>query len=133
MAHEHERRIYYDDTDFTGAVYHANYLRYCEHAREHLVGIDRLAEMWRQDGIGFAVYRAELRYRAPAHHGDRLVIHTTVAPSGPWRAVFTHLIHRAGVERPLVEATVELVCVDKAGKLVRIPESIVDDIVQRCA
>ena len=39
MAHVHTVRVYYEDTDFSGVVYHANYLKYCERAREHLLGI----------------------------------------------------------------------------------------------
>ena len=62
--------IYYEDTDFSGLVYHANYLKYCERAREHLLGRDRLVRMWSETGMGFVVYRAELQFREPARFGD---------------------------------------------------------------
>ena len=51
--HIHRVQIYYEDTDHSGAVYHANYLKYFERAREHLLGTDELVRLWDVDGIGF--------------------------------------------------------------------------------
>ena len=39
-AHRHEIQIYYEDTDHSGVVYHANYLKYFERAREHMLGVE---------------------------------------------------------------------------------------------
>ena len=124
MPHVHRRTIYYDDTDFTGVVYHANYLKYCEHAREHLVGVPILVQMWAQGGVGFAVYEAHVRYRAPARYGDEVEVRTTIKAAGAWRTVFSQDIHLVGDERPLVECEVHLVCVDSEGKLTRMPDDL---------
>lgn len=64
--HVHAVQVYYEDTDLSGAVYHANFLKYFERAREHLLGPDELVRLWRDAGIGFVVYRCELRFREPA-------------------------------------------------------------------
>jgi tol-pal system-associated acyl-CoA thioesterase len=123
-VHVHLVRIYYEDTDFSGAVYHANYLRYMERAREHLLGPDDLRRLWDDDGIGFVVYKAELTFREPARFGDVLEIRTTPSRESDWRAVFKQDVWRQGGKGPLVEGRVELVCVDRANKLVPLPQRV---------
>jgi acyl-CoA thioesterase FadM len=63
-------RVYYEDTDHSGLVYHANYLKFFERAREHWLGIELLLKLAREEGIGFVVYRAEVTYREGARFGD---------------------------------------------------------------
>ena len=74
-------RVYYEDTDLSGIVYHANYLKYCERARSDLLrvlGIDQRAA--REAGEGtYAVAEAHLHYRAPARLDDSLVVQTRLA------------------------------------------------------
>lgn len=125
MSATHRVVVYYEDTDLSGSVYHANYLKYFERAREHLIGVDRLARLHREDGVFFVVYRCALTFKAPARHGDRLDIHTTPRVESAYRMVFDHRATRVG-DPPLllVEGEVQLVCVDPNGKLVAIPEAI---------
>ncbi len=56
--HEHRVQIYYEDTDHSGLVYHANYLKYFERAREHMLGLAELRRLYDEDGVGFVVYDA---------------------------------------------------------------------------
>ena len=65
--------VYYEDTDFSGFVYHANYLKYCERAREHLIGLNWIRELFR-DGLHFVVRRAEIDFLTPASHGDQITV-----------------------------------------------------------
>ena len=74
--HCHRMQIYYEDTDLSGVVYHANYLKYFERAREHLLGVDELVRLYYDDGIGFVVYKAELTFKDGARLGDSLEIRT---------------------------------------------------------
>jgi acyl-CoA thioester hydrolase len=120
--HVHRVRIYYEDTDLSGAVYHANYLRYFERAREHLFGPERLVSLWNDDGLGFVVYKAQLTWRAPSHLGDELEIRSSWRKDGRFRAIFDQAAWRAGEERALVEGAIELACVDREGKLTPLPE-----------
>ena len=113
--------IYYEDTDLSGAVYHANYLRYFERAREHLIGQQRLVELLAQ-GVGFVVYRCELNFRSPAHLGDRLHIHTRPSKVSDYRAVFAQDVFRDGEEQPIVRGVVEMVAVGPDGKPVPLPD-----------
>ena len=69
-------RVYYEDTDLTGIVYHANYLRWFERARSdmlRLLGIDQRAAQ--EDGTGvYALSELTIRYRAPARLDDAVLI-----------------------------------------------------------
>ncbi len=119
--HVHTVTIYYEDTDLSGAVYHANYLRYFERAREHLIGQDRLRELLQQ-GVHFVVYRCEMSFRAAAHLGDQLRIQTDPNKVSEYRATFAQDVYRDGEEQPLVTGTVEMVAVDREGRPVPLPD-----------
>jgi acyl-CoA thioester hydrolase len=73
-------RIYYEDTDFSGVVYHANYLRYFERARSDFfraAGIHHAELAQRADPVAFAVTRMEIDWAKPARIDDALVVRTT--------------------------------------------------------
>lgn len=118
--------IYYEDTDFSGVVYHANYLRYFERAREHLLGRAELVRLWEQEGVGFVVYKASLEYKEGARFGDVLDIRTSVKLASPFRAVFDQQAWRPGGEKALVKAEIELCCVGAGQKIVQLPQSVRD-------
>ena len=125
MTHgTHRVNVYYEDTDFSGLVYHANYLKYFERAREHLLGRARLVELWEREGFGFVVYKADMTFREGARFGDTLDIRTDVSVQSDYRAVFVQEAWRPDAEKPLVSAEIHLVCVDRDQRLVRLPESV---------
>jgi acyl-CoA thioester hydrolase len=73
-------RVYFEDTDFSGLVYHANYLRYFERARSDMLrvaGIDQKAAFDNADGV-YAVAELSIKYRRPARYDDALLIVSTV-------------------------------------------------------
>lgn len=127
-VHVHPVDIYYEDTDHSGVVYHANYLKYFERAREHLLGQAELVRLFAEEGVGFVVYKCGMTFREGAVHGDHLEIRTTVKAESEYRAVFKHDVWRAGGKSVLVEGQVELVCVDRAQKLVPLPASVRESI-----
>jgi acyl-CoA thioester hydrolase len=76
QAHYFALRVYMEDTDFGGVVYHANYLRYLERARSDMLrvlGIDQRGAFESGRGV-YAVAEANLRYLRPARLDDALVI-----------------------------------------------------------
>ncbi len=79
-VHRFPVRVYFEDTDLTGVVYHANYLRYMERARSDmlaLAGIDQLEVM--QGGRGYyAVADLQIAYKRPARLGDDLTVRSHV-------------------------------------------------------
>lgn len=115
-------QVYYEDTDHSGVVYHANYLKYFERAREHVIGVKELSRMWHEDGIGFAVYKIEIGYFEGAVFGDTLDIRSTCRKEGDYRIVWTHEAWRDGSSKAAVKATLELVCLDKGKRLIPIPD-----------
>ena len=121
QVHVHEVVIYYEDTDLTGSVYHANYLRYFERAREHAIGVDELVSMYREQGVGFVVYRVDLTFREPAVHGDLLHILSEPRLESDYRIVFKQTARRARDGRDLVTGEVEMVTVDANNDLVPLP------------
>lgn len=79
-AHHFRARVYFEDTDLSGVVYHANYLRYMERARSdmlRLAGIDQRAAMEAGEGA-WAVTDLAIRYRSPARLDDDLLVVSTV-------------------------------------------------------
>jgi len=83
-THRHTVRVYYEDTDAGGIVYHANYLRFAERARTEALrelGIPH-AEMSTQHGLFFMVRRVKVDYLAPARLDDLLVVETTTLVVG---------------------------------------------------
>jgi acyl-CoA thioester hydrolase len=79
-THRFALRVYFEDTDLTGIVYHANYLRFLERARSDMLraaGIDQRAA--HEAGTGaYAVADLAIRYRRPARLEDALVVHSRV-------------------------------------------------------
>ena len=119
-----KRRIYYYDTDCSGAVYHANYLKYLEEARTEYLEQRRLTvKGLLEQGVGFAVRRQEVEYKFPALYDDTLDIAVTVKEHTPYRIVFAYTIsNQAG--RLIAKAETDLVCVGRDLKLVEIPEAV---------
>lgn len=129
--HVHPVQVYYEDTDHSGVVYHANYLKYFERAREHLLGVDELVRLYRQEGTGFVVYQVGVKYREGAVFGDSLEIRTTVRRASDFRAVFVQEVWRPGGARAMVEGEVHLCCVNAQQQLVRLPAAVLAMIAQR--
>jgi acyl-CoA thioester hydrolase len=78
--HRFPVRVYFEDTDLSGVVYHANYLRFMERARSdmlHLAGVDQRGHHDAGEGA-YAVTELAIRYRAPAKLDDALVVTSRV-------------------------------------------------------
>ncbi|NOY90530.1 MAG: YbgC/FadM family acyl-CoA thioesterase [Deltaproteobacteria bacterium] len=121
-VYRHRVQIYYEDTDHSGLVYHPNYLKYFERAREHLLGVDELVRLLNEEGVGFVVYKAGMTFKRGAVFGDNIEIRTRVTSESEYRLIFAQDVYRD--EELLVEGRVEMVCVDGTTKLVKVPESV---------
>jgi acyl-CoA thioester hydrolase len=114
-------QIFYEDTDHSGVVYHANYLKYFERARESVIGPPELVRLWRDEGLGFAVYKASIDYQDGAEFGERLEIRSTYRRESDYRLIWHQEAWRPGGERPAVRAEIHLVCLDRQRRLRPIP------------
>ncbi len=120
--HSHRVHIYYEDTDLSGVVYHANYLKYFERAREHMLGRAELVRLLDEEGLGFVVYKCSLTFKKGAKLGDEIEVRTVAKKDSPYRATFEQNIWLDSEPAPLVQGIVEMVCVDKDQKLVPLPD-----------
>ncbi len=119
-------RVYYEDTDFSGAVYHAGYLRFLERGRTdylRLLGVEqrRLAEGG-GDRLGFVVRRMEIDFLKPARMDDLLEVVTEPATAEGARLVLRQRATRAG--RTLVDARVTVAAVGAEGRPRRLPAEL---------
>ena len=121
-THHFDAQVYYEDTDHSGVVYHANYLKFFERAREEIIGVDTLAAMWHDRQVGFAVYKLSMNYNDGAVFGDRLDIRTTWEKESDYRVIFFHEAWRPAGTRAAVSCRLELVCLGPDKKLLPIPD-----------
>ncbi len=118
-------RVYYQDTDAGGVVYHAQYLSFMERARSELLneaGID-LAAFTRAHGVLFVVFQIAVTYHEPARLNERLTVSAEVVKMGRASLVFRQLVQRG--TQLLCEADVTLALVDRERmKPARMPEEL---------
>jgi acyl-CoA thioester hydrolase len=118
-------RVYYQDTDSGGVVFHANYLYFFERARtewlRHL-GFD-VRELAERDGVLFIVREVRMNYLRPAQVDDLLIATVELAHLGRAQFTLAQLVLRGG--DVLVQGTVNLACVTVDGlKPARVPQRV---------
>lgn len=122
-------RVYYEDTDGGGVVYHANYLKFMERARTEWMrsfGFEQ-TELRTEMGVIFVVRGLKIQYRRPACFNDQLTVITKLVKAGRSLLEFEQTIQRYANQQTeqLTAAMVEVVCVDAAQfKPASIPTSI---------
>lgn len=124
-AHILPVRVYYEDTDISGIVYHANYLRYMERGRSEflrLAGIHHMVMMANAEPIAWTIRRMEINYAKAARLDDNLEIHTRYRTMSGARLTGEQWVKRNGMD--LVTAKVEAAIITMTGKPRRIPEDV---------
>ncbi|MEW6992670.1 acyl-CoA thioesterase [Colwelliaceae bacterium MEBiC 14330] len=120
----HPVQIYYEDTDHSGVVYHPNFLKYFERAREHVIDSDKLAKLWAEQGIGFAVYKANLTFQDGVEFAEVCDVRSSYQFDGKYKSLWRQELWRPNANRAAVIADIEMVCLDKEKRLQPIPEDI---------
>ena len=118
-------RVYFEDTDFSGLVYHGSYLRWCERGRSdflRLLGNDHRALIGASEPAAFVVRRLNLEYLKPARIDDVLEVVTRVKELGAATLVLDQRVTRGGVE--LCQAEVTVVLVASTGKVLRLSRAL---------
>jgi acyl-CoA thioester hydrolase len=124
-AHVLPLRIYYEDTDFSGVVYHANYLRFMERGRSdflRLAGLRHQGMLKAGEPLVWAVRRLSIDYARPAHVDEALEIRTRVAGLTGARMFLDQAVTRAGAD--LAAARVEVCVITLDGRPRRVPDAI---------
>lgn len=120
-------RIYYEDTDFSGMVYHANYLRYFERGRSdvlRLLGFGHTELAARAEPLAFTVRRIEVDYFLPARIDDALEVRSLWQEAAGARFKVRQEIFRGDAK--LASALVEAACISLAGRPRRIPREVLE-------
>ena len=121
-------QIYYEDTDFSGVVYHPNFLKYFERAREHVIGAERLAALWQQHGLGFAVYRSDMLCHEGVEFANVVDVRTRFYFESKYRTVWQQEIWRPNGVKPAVTAHIEMVCMNKARQLCPMTPPLIEEL-----
>ncbi|MFW0776486.1 MAG: tol-pal system-associated acyl-CoA thioesterase [Rickettsiales bacterium] len=116
--HKFPIRVYYEDTDAGGIVYHANYLNFCERARTEALRDAEISQsgLWKSHGIGFVARSASIDYKRPMHLDDMVVVETSLEKFGKASLTLKQVIMR-GEER-IATIIIKMAVIDREFKLV---------------
>ena len=127
-GHRLAQRVYYEDTDFSGLVYHARYLHFLERGRTdylRCLGCEQSALLTADDeGLVFVVHRMEIDFKSPARMDDVLTITTTTEKAGGAKMVLAQEIWRG--DTLLIVAKVIIAVINSKGRPRRLPETIAE-------
>ena len=127
--HELDVRVYYEDTDFSGVVYHANYLKFAERGRSsflRLAGVIHSDLLTHEPPLAFVVRGMNIEFVAPARIDDVLVVETIFTTARGPRLTAWQTIRRNG--ELLWQAEIQAACIDLDGKPRRMPATTVDQM-----
>ncbi len=125
-THRFAVRVYYEDTDASGLVYHARYLHFLERARTEMLraaGGDHPG-LLAEEGVAFAVRRLTIEFRRPARLDDLLTVETAMTGRTGARIGLAQRVLRGG--SVLADCTLTLVCLDRHGRVRRLPTALLD-------
>ena len=117
-------RVYYEDTDASGRVYHANYLKYLERGRSNLIYQSKYnhQELLKKFNIIFVVKNLSINYLSPAFFEDILEVQTSLNQLSRVKLNFNQKIFRN--TELLVDAEVIVIPVNIEGKIIRLNEDL---------
>jgi acyl-CoA thioester hydrolase len=117
-------RVYYEDTDASGRVYHANYLKYLERGRSNLIYQSKYnhQELLKKFNITFVVKNLNINYLRPAFFEDILEVQTSINQLSRVKLNFNQKIFRN--TELLVDAEVIVIPVNIEGKIIRLNEEL---------
>ena len=120
---EWNARVYFEDTDSGGVVYHANYLKFMERARTEWLrslGLNQI-KLKQEDKVIFVVRKIDIQYKIPARFNDELLIQTDCVKTTDYSIMLEQNILRD--KQTITEGNVEIVCINSdLFKPVRIPK-----------
>ncbi len=125
-VHHLIQRVYYEDTDFSGAVYHARYLHFMERARTdylRCLGVEQSNLFASSDeGLAFMVHRMEIDFKAPARMDDIVTVLTRTEKADGAKMILEQEIRRG--DQLLIAAKVIIAVVNRHGRPRRLPEDL---------
>ena len=128
---EFQIRVYIEDTDAGGIVYHANHIRFMERARTEWLRASGIDHYWHQKDYNFVVHKIALKYSRPILIDDLITVTASVVSCKASSFVLQQNIYRG--EIMLASGEVELACLSTDMKPRRIPDEIRDLILRELA
>ncbi|WP_434279346.1 tol-pal system-associated acyl-CoA thioesterase [Acinetobacter sp. CE-15] len=128
---EFQIRVYIEDTDAGGIVYHANHIRFMERARTEWLRASGIDHYWHQKDYNFVVHKIALKYSRPILMDDLITVTASVVSCKASSFVLQQNIYRG--EIMLASGEVELACLGTDMKPRRIPDEIRDLILRELA
>ncbi len=125
--HRHPVRVYYEDTDAGGIVYHASFIRFAERARTEMLremGYKN-SDLHKRDGLRFVVRHIDASYETPCFLDDMLELHTHVLEIRNSSFVLRQTVLRD--QNHVCVLNVTLVTINENGKAVRLPQNVRQD------
>lgn len=118
-------KIYIEDTDFQGVVYHSNYLKYFERARSEFLSANKVSQNeLRKLNLAFVIKKINLEYIAAAELGDNLIIKSSVEKGSNARMIFYQKIVDES-NKEYVAGTIDVCLIDLVTKK---PQRFSDDL-----
>jgi len=127
--HYYPVRVFYEDTDFSGVVYYANYLRFLERARSsyfRLAGIGHAELLERDPPLAFVIRKINLDYKISARIDDALTVMTTYDVFKGARLMVSQKVFRG--DDLLLTADSEAACIDLTGRPRRAPKDVMEKL-----
>ena len=121
-------RVYYEDTDAGGVVYHSNYLKFLERARTEWLrqlGFGQ-EQLYRLQGLLFAVVHMDVRFLAPARLDDILTVSVQWQDRGRASLRLKQGIYRDPDQQPLIRASVRIALLNRHFKPTRLPDGLLN-------
>mgnify|MGYP000571883437 CR=1 FL=1 len=122
---EWSARVYFEDTDSGGVVYHANYLKFMERARTEWLrdlGLNQI-QLKQENKVMFVVRKIDIQYKIPARFNDELLIQTDCVKTTNYSIILKQDILKE--KRIITEGKVEIVCINSdLFKPARIPTMV---------
>ena len=125
-VHHYPVRVFYEDTDFSGVVYYANYLRFLERARSsffRLAGVSHSELLERDPPLAFVIRKINLDYKRSARIDDALIVRTAYDSFVGARLLVSQSVWRG--EECLLTADSEAACIDLSGRPRRAPSEMI--------
>jgi len=121
----HRLRVRYCETDRMGVAHHGSYVDWLEEARtEWLRARGRTYREMEDSGTLLQVVALHVDYRRSVTYDDEVEIEVDTAERGPASITIAYTLRRPGTSEPIATATTRLACVDRQGRIRRLPEDL---------
>ena len=122
-------KVYYEDTDASGRVYHSNYLKYFERARTdflYRLGFNHKTLLERYE-LYFVVKACDINFKKPAYFEDELVVETKIEKISKVKIIFHQMLKKENVI--IVDSKITITSININGKITKMPNEMLEKFI----